>query len=370
MAVRTDELIGQFVLAKSRRSIPGNWPVRSNGAWHLGHHPALPVMDIRSADSIEIGWLVGYPISPEGQLLTENVECPVSANDGKSSAGFEAWLYEHGGRFAAIYLDSGTSRFYLDPCGSLAAVFCPQQELVASTPALVPYAAGCEDNEELIRALGIPERNNWFPFGCTPRLGVERLLPNHFLDLRAWESVRHWPTGELPSDYDVREAASEIATILKRHIAAVARQHPIHMSLTAGRDSRMLLACAREHLDGIAFFTLETPRLSGPMQCQVGRKLAKTFRLRHIVLPFEPASERELEEWRQDAAYDRTGLSEEYVDILGVKIPYLRIPIRPGRNIAIIIEVAALNHRLKEMGINPAQQLNDRILNMNRDQNA
>ena len=78
----------------------------------------------------------------------------------------------------------------------------------------------------------------------------------------------------------------------------------------------------------------------------------------------------ELEEWRQDAAYDRTGLSEEYVDILGVKIPYLRIPIRPGRNIAIIIEVAALNHRLKEMGINPAQQLNDRILNMNRDQNA
>jgi len=72
----------------------------------------------------------------------------------------------------------------------------------------------------------------------------------------------------------------------------------------------------------------------------------------------------ELEEWEAGADYDRTGLIEEHVDILGVRIPYLRIPVRPGRNIAIIIEVAALNHRLKEMGTNPAQQFNDRILNI------
>ena len=76
----------------------------------------------------------------------------------------------------------------------------------------------------------------------------------------------------------------------------------------------------------------------------------------------------ELEEWRPDAHYDRTGLSEEFVEILGVKIPYLRIPVRPGRNIAIIIEVAALTHRLKELGINPAQNLNERILNITREQ--
>lgn len=76
----------------------------------------------------------------------------------------------------------------------------------------------------------------------------------------------------------------------------------------------------------------------------------------------------ELEEWHQEANYDRTGLSDELIDILGVKIPYLRIPVRPGRNIAIIIEVAALNYRLKELGVNPAQQLNDRILNIAREQ--
>src|SRR5690606_21072901 len=75
----------------------------------------------------------------------------------------------------------------------------------------------------------------------------------------------------------------------------------------------------------------------------------------------------ELEEWNQNAFYDRTGLTEEHVEILGVKIPHLRIPVRPGRNIAIIIEVAALNHRLKELGMNPAEQFNNRILGIIND---
>ncbi len=72
----------------------------------------------------------------------------------------------------------------------------------------------------------------------------------------------------------------------------------------------------------------------------------------------------ELEEWRTDIDYDRTGLGEDYVELLNVRVPFIRIPVRPGRNIAIIVEVAALNHRLKEMGINPAEQLNRRILSL------
>ncbi len=70
----------------------------------------------------------------------------------------------------------------------------------------------------------------------------------------------------------------------------------------------------------------------------------------------------ELVEWNEDEDYDRTGLFGESEEILDVKIPYIRIPVRPGRNIAIIVEVAALNHRLKELGLHPADQLNKRIL--------
>ena len=70
----------------------------------------------------------------------------------------------------------------------------------------------------------------------------------------------------------------------------------------------------------------------------------------------------ELEEWSQQNDYDRTGLVEEHVEILGTRINYLQIPVRPGRNIAIIIEVAALNHRLKELGVHPAMQFNERLI--------
>lgn len=71
-----------------------------------------------------------------------------------------------------------------------------------------------------------------------------------------------------------------------------------------------------------------------------------------------------LEEWHENKNYDRTGLTEEYVEVLNVKVPSIIIPVRPGRNIAIILEVAALNHRLKELGYNPAQELNERLLGM------
>lgn len=70
----------------------------------------------------------------------------------------------------------------------------------------------------------------------------------------------------------------------------------------------------------------------------------------------------ELEGWQEGEDYDRTGLMDEHLKIMGVDVPYLRIPVRPGRNIAIIIEVAALNHRLKELGVHPAEMLNKRIL--------
>ena len=72
----------------------------------------------------------------------------------------------------------------------------------------------------------------------------------------------------------------------------------------------------------------------------------------------------ELEEWKENSQYDRTGLTEAYVDILGVHAPHLVIPVGPGRNIAIIVEVAALNHRLKQLGEHPALQFNDRLMNL------
>ena len=68
-----------------------------------------------------------------------------------------------------------------------------------------------------------------------------------------------------------------------------------------------------------------------------------------------------LEDWDKDKEYDRLGLEEEYTEYLGNKVVCHNIPIRPGRNLAIICESAAVNHRQKKMGYNAAQELYARV---------
>ncbi|MEN1759157.1 HPr(Ser) kinase/phosphatase [Anoxynatronum sibiricum] len=70
-----------------------------------------------------------------------------------------------------------------------------------------------------------------------------------------------------------------------------------------------------------------------------------------------------LEEWDQHKDYDRLGLDEKFRTILDVKVEEVVVPVKPARNIALIIEVAARNHRQKKMGYNAARAFNDRLMN-------
>ncbi len=68
-----------------------------------------------------------------------------------------------------------------------------------------------------------------------------------------------------------------------------------------------------------------------------------------------------LEDWDRDKEYDRLGLEEQHTEFLGKKVVCHQLPIRPGRNLAIIVETAAINHRQKSMGYNAAQELYRRV---------
>lgn len=69
-----------------------------------------------------------------------------------------------------------------------------------------------------------------------------------------------------------------------------------------------------------------------------------------------------LEHWVEGKQYDRLGMVDEYTNIMGINVPSLTVPVRPGRNLAIIIEVAAMNNRQKRMGYNAAVELNNRLM--------
>ncbi|MGE5196300.1 MAG: HPr(Ser) kinase/phosphatase [Anaerolineae bacterium] len=69
-----------------------------------------------------------------------------------------------------------------------------------------------------------------------------------------------------------------------------------------------------------------------------------------------------LEEWDDRHFYDRIGLDEKYCDFLGIKIPFHVLPLKPGRDVVLLLETIALNHRLKEMGYHSAKEFNTKLL--------
>ena len=60
--------------------------------------------------------------------------------------------------------------------------------------------------------------------------------------------------------------------------------------------------------------------------------------------------------------YDRLGIDEEYMDLLGIKVPMILLPVSTGRNLSVVIEVAAMNNRQKRMGYNTAEEFNKRLM--------
>ena len=178
-----------------------------------------------------VGWLLGLAIGHDGRVLDSDWLLPVTIGRSRCRLTlFEAELRELAGRFVAIDL-SAEGRVYLDGCGSLAVVYCPDLERVASSPGLIPRTPSTGDDESLIRALGLPESDAWYPFGLTPRHGVERLLPNHYLDLTRWTAYRHWPPSDLAAGTaEPAAAVAAIGSLIERTIAGVTRAYPAQMA--------------------------------------------------------------------------------------------------------------------------------------------
>jgi HPr kinase/phosphorylase len=116
-------------------------------------------------------------------------------------------------------------------------------------------------------------------------------------------------------------------------------------------DERELMASSR-------------PLNRGYMECRgIGIiNIAEMFGVKSIRLEKRIDLVVTLREWAPDANEERTGLEEQYYEILGMKVPHIELYVRPGRDIARLVEVAALTQALKRMGHDPAKDFNDRLI--------
>jgi hypothetical protein len=192
-------------------------------------------------------------------------------------------------------------RIYLDPGGSLPIVFSAADRIAAASAALfldeAAYAARFDHelHDAMIAREGI---GGWISGTLTAHRGVHRLLPNHYLDLDTWSSYRYWPRADdfnkwKPFD----DAVATITGSLPDFTGAVCNEFRVAITLTAGFDSRLMLASARDVLPSCSFFTFTAP--GSKIDVDVARRLATRFELRHCVIPVQEASESEQAIWNR-----------------------------------------------------------------------
>jgi HPr kinase/phosphorylase len=102
----------------------------------------------------------------------------------------------------------------------------------------------------------------------------------------------------------------------------------------------------------------------GYMECRgIGIiNIAEMFGIKSIRLEKRIDLVVSLREWTPEVIEERTGLEENYYEILGMRVPHVELYVRPGRDIARLVEVAALTQALKKMGHDPARDFNDRLI--------
>ncbi len=280
----------QFLLSMDRREPPIGWRERRLGTNFVYHSPDLPWIDLHLPSGR--GAILGWPIF-EGRLWKDGESIEYGSNG--ADAGFPLLS----GRFLALVEEAGSWFAYPDPCGQLPLVYCSEFRVAAATPGLI-----CDPHRIVPPDPAVNGGEYWFPFGLTSRDEVERLLPNHRLDLGSWQSRRFWPRAYVPEQSEASDAALDaIAHILRENVGAIVANARVIANLTAGRDTRMVLAALRSHCSDIIFSTFRFPGKGGVRDCDVAERIAATFSLDHREIVPLPAEAADVAQWLDDTGH-------------------------------------------------------------------
>jgi len=327
------KLLGHYAMGRSLPLEPPGWHRRHLYGWTLVHEPSLPVQEILDASGVEVGWLLGHPIDLQApRMVTAPIRAPLQCDSREVGRDFEDWLYLLGGRFAAIVLRPRPV-LYPDAVAALPVLFDADLECVASSPFLLCSQEGTVPDSPLVDTIAVFETGNEFTLGTTSHARADMLLPNHVLDLSSGQQHRVWPPGPLEPD-DVASLVDRIATTVEKTLAAVVATGRPNIGLTAGADSRAVLACSRGFVDRARFFTLAQPDDIGATDLATTPALARRFGLDYRVLPWvEPTvADVELFMYRTGClvgeprgrkatqTYNQLGGGEVYVSALGMEI--------------------------------------------------
>lgn len=260
----------QWVILPKNTNGPSGWRIiELSGLHDLHSHPELRIT-IRSDENSKIV-LLGLAIDarfPESDAA--------STLEAIRHDTLVSWIKHVTGWYAVIFVDAQTLAIYNDPCGLMGVYY--SRGAAASTVCLIP---GVSRENVSNAAFPLSWANGFYAGSLCPYPEVKALMANHCLNLNTGNCKRFWPTTSVPG-IKFTDAVKQIAFELKSTVCGLRRHGRIAMSLTGGRDSRIVLAAAREWADKMDFFTIRRSARDEP-DVEIAKRLARQFGLRHRV---------------------------------------------------------------------------------------
>lgn len=289
----------QAFVSVERPEIPASYRLIDVGGLWLAADKGLPVVEVRGQGGVRAGYLVGNAFSEfHGEFLPEGaaeVPVPLATTEDVELR----FLPRVSGSFVFLTCGALPKRIYMDHGASFPMVYSPEDQRAASSVAMLLTESDYRGRfrADLHEALiGREGTGAWISGTLTAHRGVHRVLANHYLDLATWTAHRFWPRpGEFDGWRDFDAAVELSARAITEFASAASRAFKLGVTLTAGIDSRGLVAASRPVINDVEFFTLAVPGTD--MDADVSRRLAKRFGLKHRVLPLHEADEEAMAVW-------------------------------------------------------------------------
>lgn len=262
----------------------------------IEHGPGIGCHEVISAQGERLGWLIGFPIDLEARRVIDG-PLQIEASEGLAPDALAHLIFERiSGQFLWVTEFGSTRCIYPDVTAQVPCVYDPVQKCAAlCVPAMWSLEQSQERfDRELYDHMRV-DAEGWLPAGLTSHHGAHRLLPNHYLDLDTWESVRFRGSADLFAPTSLDDACEIVSGLVAAQVEALHQGgRGVALSLTAGRDCRMVAAAAAHLRDDVTFVTLTDPSALN-MDTQMARRIAAELGLKHLELPAQYADDAERE---------------------------------------------------------------------------
>jgi hypothetical protein len=280
----------QFLISSKPWESPANWQHSSVGPFQVYCHPELKLTRAISADLENEAVLVGFALDPDFPARSNHQILEQFIAAGGSLESVAESLNGLTGRFVLLLKTPSDSFVFHDPCGLRSLFYTTRRGdlYLASSPPVLVDAANLSDATRLQSYMKSDYMahhiEHWIPSGTSLYEEVGHLVPNHYLRLSDIKQIRYWPTSA-PGEMPYAELVKESSQLLEKIIRAGAARSTLSLSLTAGWDSRLLLAAARTVSDQLSVYTLRYRKLNmRSADIRIPKQLCEALGLKHRII--------------------------------------------------------------------------------------